>query len=97
MTPAEEKILHQFEARVRQLMMKHKSVVAHNEALKHQVDTLTRQNDELNELLTMSQQDYATLKTAKMIEITSGEHEAAQKRLAKLIREVDKCIALLNV
>ena len=40
---------------------------------------------------------YKDLKTARMIEVTSGEREEAQKRIAKLIREIDKCISLINV
>jgi hypothetical protein len=33
---------------------------------------------------------------AKMLEITDGDMESAQKRLAKLIRNVNKCITLLS-
>jgi hypothetical protein len=33
---------------------------------------------------------------AKMIEITDGDMEAAKKRIAGLIREVNKCITLLS-
>ncbi|MCF0235954.1 MAG: hypothetical protein HUK09_04445 [Bacteroidaceae bacterium] len=97
MTKEEEKILHQFETRVRQLMMKYQSVVAENEQLKTQLAQQEAQVAELNELLNLSQQDYATLKMAKMLEVNAKDQEAALKRVAKLIREVDKCIALLNV
>ena len=97
MTKEEEKILHQFETRVRQLMMKYQSVVAENEKLKTQLAQQEAQVAELNELLNLSQQDYATLKMAKMLEVNAKGQEAALKRVAKLVREVDKCIALLNV
>ena len=43
------------------------------------------------------QTDYANLKTAKMIDISSEDMKNAKSRLSKLVREVDKCIALLNV
>ena len=33
---------------------------------------------------------------AKMIDITDGDIEASRKRVQKLIRSVNKCIALLN-
>ena len=36
------------------------------------------------------------LQMAKMIEITDGDMEAAKKRIAGLIREVNKCITLLS-
>ena len=43
------------------------------------------------------QSDYANLKIAKMLDICSNDIENAKSRLSKLVREVDKCIALLNV
>jgi hypothetical protein len=36
------------------------------------------------------------LKTAKMLEVTDTDVESAQKRLQKLIRDVNKCITLLS-
>jgi hypothetical protein len=40
--------------------------------------------------------DYDMLKMAKMVEITDGDMESAKARLAKLIRDVNKCITLLS-
>ena len=40
--------------------------------------------------------DYSSLKTAKMMEICDGDIESAKRRLAALIREVNKCITLLS-
>ena len=37
-----------------------------------------------------------SLKMAKMIEITDGNLDGAKDRLSKLIREVNKCIAILS-
>ena len=33
---------------------------------------------------------------AKMMEITDGDLESAKQRLAKLIRDVNKCIAIIS-
>lgn len=43
------------------------------------------------------QKNYANLKLAKMIEIGDDDLKDAKTRLSKLVREVDKCIALLNL
>jgi hypothetical protein len=40
--------------------------------------------------------DYQSLKMAKMLEITSGDLEGAKDRVANLIRDVNKCIAVLS-
>ena len=42
------------------------------------------------------QNDYDSLKMAKMIEITDGNLDGAKERLSKLIRDVNKCIAILS-
>lgn len=97
MTPEEEKTLHQFEARVRQLLMKYKSVVQENGTLKTKLEEQKVQIEEQVQQIEVLEQRYATLKMAKMFEVTSVDTETAQKRITKLIREIDKCIAMLNV
>ena len=97
MTAEEEKILHQFEARVRQLINKHKEVLAHNDELNQALNEEKSRALELEQRIATLEQQYANLKMAKMIEITTAENQAAQKRINNLIREIDKCIALLNV
>ena len=42
------------------------------------------------------QDDYESLMTAKMLQVSEGDMEAAKARLAKLIRSVNKCITLLS-
>ena len=97
MTAEEEKILHLFETHVRQLIIKHKDTVEHNKELNQALTEEKTRVQELEQRIATLEQQYANLKMAKMIEITTAENQAAQKRINKLIREIDKCIALLNV
>lgn len=97
MTAEEETMLRTLEARVTQLTLEYK-------ALREQYAELGRKMEEKeNTIRTLHgetqrlQADYANLKIAKMIEISGGEMKDARSRLSKLVREVDKCIALLNV
>jgi hypothetical protein len=46
--------------------------------------------------LAQQDRDYQSLKMARMIEITDGDLQGAKDRLAKLIRDVNKCIAILS-
>jgi len=50
----------------------------------------------LQEKLSRNEQDYNALKMARMVEITDGDLQGAKDRLSKLIREVNKCIAVLS-
>lgn len=51
---------------------------------------------DLEAQLAQAKGDYENLKMAKMIEMSDHDLEGAQKRLAKLIRDVNKCITLLS-
>jgi hypothetical protein len=46
--------------------------------------------------LEQKQSDYDSLKMAKMLEITDGNLKDAKDRLARLIRDVNKCIGILS-
>lgn len=97
MTQEEEKILRVFETRVRHLLLKYKEFESELQNLQQQV---LRQQGELSALQDQNvslKKSYDTLKMAKMIEVSGDDVQDAKKRLSKLIRDVDKCIALLNV
>ena len=51
---------------------------------------------ELSQLNSELQKQYDNLKLAKIISVSDSDLDNAKKRLAKLVRDVDKCIALLN-
>ena len=77
------------------MILQYQSVTKQNEDLCRQV---AEQQQRIEKLEAQLQQhnDYESLKLARMVEITDGDMQAAQKRLAKLIRDVDKCITLIN-
>jgi predicted RNase H-like nuclease (RuvC/YqgF family) len=93
---ANEKTLTLFTTRMRQMILQYKKIKSENNQLYTMVDERDAKIKELNAVLTQMQNDYQSLKMAKMIEISDGDMESAQKRLAKLIRDVNKCITLLN-
>ena len=93
---ANEKTLNLFTTRVRQMLLQYKELRQENNDLYQMVDERDKEIALLKAQLTQSQTDYQSLKMAKMLEITDGGMESAQKRLAKLIRNVNKCITLLS-
>lgn len=90
MTPEEETILKRFETRTRQLILQYQELKQENELLRQRVDTLNRE-------LENTKRDYSNLKVARMIDISDQDIKDAKGRLSKLIREIDKCIALLKI
>lgn len=96
MTDEQTKMVANFEARVRQLMFLCDSLKQENVNLK----LLFAEQKALNESLTEENEQlknkYDNLKMAKIISIGRNDFSKVKKRLSNLVREVDKCIALLN-
>ena len=97
MTAQEEQALHLFETRVRQLILSYQKLAQDNQRLQQE---LVEKQQALDEALAQNQQlnmDYNNLKLARMMTVNGEDLQSAKNRLSKLIREVDKCIALLNL
>ena len=93
---ANEKTLATFETRLRQMILRFQELKNENQELHAMIQSDERKMAELREKLEQKQNDYDSLKMAKMIEITDGDLEDAKERLSKLIRDVNKCIAVLS-
>ena len=91
-----EKALSTFETRVRQLILRFQELKKENEELHTLVEKNEQDLQAMKVQLTQADNDYQSLKMAKMMEITDGDLESAKARVAKMIREVNKCIALLS-
>ena len=95
MTP-NEKTIANFETRVRQLILRFQELKKENQDLYDAIEKSETDIAELRAKLEQQQNDYQSLKMAKMIEITDGDLSGAKERLSKLIRDVNKCITLLS-
>lgn len=96
MTESQKELLAVFEVRVRDLL-------ALGEQQEQKIEELTRLLNQEREQVQLSKQEIQTLKTkcanlltAHITSVDSGDMKSARERLQKLVREVDKCIALLN-
>ena len=95
MSSNEEAILA-FETRVRQMILHFKQLKQENEDLRAQIEKGKQEINNLQAKLTQADNDYHSLKMAKMMQITDGDLEDAKARVQKMIRNVNKCIAILS-
>lgn len=93
---ANEKTLATFETRVRQMILRFQELKKENQELYGMVEKQEQNIKQLQAKVEQQQNDYDSLKMAKMIEITDGDLEGAKDRLSKLIRDVNRCIAILS-
>lgn len=91
-----EKILNLFTTRVRQMILQYKDILKENEELYAMVDSRDNEIKQLKQQLEQAQNNYQSLKTARMVEISDGDIEVSKKKIATMIRDVNKCITLLS-
>jgi len=96
MTDAQKKTLTEFEVQVRQLMFMYETLKLENGELKQQLAGKNEEILQASEEIKLLKAKYDNLKMARIIEVRQDDFKGAKRRLSKLVREVEKCIALLN-
>lgn len=96
MTDDQKKKLSVFEDRVRALMFLCDTLRSEIASLKDQLSEEETKLRAANEKIQELSSQYDNLKIARVVTINQGEISNAKKKLSKLVREVDRCIALLN-
>lgn len=84
------------ETRVRQLILRNKELRQQNAQLWQQVTEDDAQIQALKEQNKQLQAQYADLKTARMLQLSDNDTRNARQRMTRLVREIDKCIAILK-
>lgn len=97
MTKEEENNLRILETRVRQLILSYKDLEAKNQELLEKMALQVESMSKLQAENVALKKQYDTLKTAKVLEVSGEDVRDVRKRLNGLVKEVDRCIALLNV
>lgn len=96
MTDEEKKLLSTFEARLRHLIYLHDELKRENNRLIQLLEGQKEENAKILEEVNQLKTNYTNLKTATTISLNGSDVKETKLRLSKLVREVDKCIALLN-
>ncbi len=97
MIERERKLLAEFELRMKQLMYLCDTLKTENQTLRNQLANKDAEISNLQDEIAQLKYKYDNLKFARAL--TSGNNEEAlesKKRLSKLVRDVEKCIALLK-
>ena len=96
MTEEEKKLLSTFEARLLHLIYLHDELKRENAELKQLLEEEKSELEKARAEYKALESSYTDLKTATTISLNGSDVKETKLRLSKLVREVDKCIALLN-
>ena len=91
-----EKTLADFQTRVRQMILQFQELKEENGRLQTLIGEQATEIEELKARVTQADNDYNALKMARMLEISDGNLDDAKERLSRMIRQVNKCIAILS-
>lgn len=93
---ADKTVIPMLERAVRLLMADHRRVSALCLEIKQERDALKLENRTLKERMRNLEEELACLQLAEALSGSGSSREKARARVNRLMREVDRCIALLN-
>ena len=96
MTDQEENLLADFKLKLKQIVAKQEMLKQEKSQLLEKIGNLEGTIVQLRQENSLIEQKYENLKLAKMLNASEDENKDAKNRIQKLVREIDKCIALLN-
>lgn len=96
MTDLEQNLLIDFKLKVKQMIAKHDMLKQEKDQLLGKIGGLEETIYQLSQEKGLLEQKYENLKLAKMLAVSDDDNKDAKNRIQKLVREIDKCIALLN-
>ncbi len=89
-------ILSTFTTRVHQLILQYKELVRENDELRARLSSKEEEIGRRESDIGRMQSEYDSLKMARMLTVSEGDVEAAKARVSKLLREINRCITLIN-
>lgn len=96
MTEEDKRLINTFEGKLRHLMFLYDELKKENVSLRQLLSQKEAELARLENSRKELEEQYTNLKMARIISINDNELRDTKQRLARLVREVDKCIALLN-
>ena len=96
MTEEDKKLISTFETKLRHFMFLYSEMKQESKELKQLLAEKTKEIEKLETEKKALEIQYTNLKMARTICLYDKDIKDAKQRLTSLVREVDRCIALLN-
>ena len=96
MTEEDKKLISTFETKLRHFMFLYGELKQENSRLQQQLIEKEKKIEVLKTEQKVLESQYTNLKMARTISLYDKDIKETKQRLSSLVREVDRCIALLN-
>lgn len=90
-------LLDDFGYRVRQLLHKYAELEQAHKSCQQKLEQQIQANKELQRRLQDLQERHDHLRMAKYIDMADDDMKGIRSRISKMVRDIDKCIAMLKV
>ena len=97
MTEQDKLLLENFKARLQLLFDQNSKFKERQKELKEKVEKLEEENSALTTENARLSAEYENLKMARVLSLTDNDKQKAKQKINKIVREIDRCIAQLNV
>ena len=89
-------LIVKLEEKIDRLVERYRTEKRESNMLRGEISRLTQQLEQASVSHTELEEQFNKLKMAKAIEASSEDVHATKLRINQIVREIDKCIALLN-
>lgn len=96
MRPQFAAVIIPLKQKIEQLIALHQQADAENAALKNEVEQLRQEINNYKAEQETLEQKIQKLQIAGAYQVSQGDTREAKQQIGKLIREIDKCLAMLN-
>lgn len=96
MTEEDKNLLNTFDGKLKRLIFLFEKLKEENASLRKLLSEKENEIEAVKNSLKEMEARYADLKAARILSVHDNELRDTKQRLAKLVRDVDKCIALLS-
>ncbi len=96
MTPELENVIDNLKQKIETVKELHSKALNENNKLNEEIAKLTAKVDNKEQQNEHLEKKYESLKLAKVIAASSTDAHDAKIKLNRIVREIDKCISLLN-
>jgi len=92
----EDNMISSLEEKIKRVIRFAEKLKTHNGQLQQQVDKLSEQLCAKSQEMEVLESKFQSLKFAKTFNSSSQDMRNAKLQMSRMVREIDKCIALLN-
>lgn len=89
-------VINKLKGHIEQIISKYELALSYNSSLRGQLDKITEELVTKNNRIKELEQKVEQMQLAEAFTATTEDVKEAKKKIGKIVKEIDKCISMLN-